>query len=313
MARATGANAALCGKPETIYGTAPGGDYNKLPFVSCDLGAEQPLESNDVIGLGREPPAPSRGPVTVTGQIVVPIDLRDLGFWLTLLLGPPTTTGTSPDFVHAFTGGDVSLPSVTLEIGHSEVPRYFQNVGVMVNSIKLPWATSGKANATVAVIAQGETSAATSGTGTPTTRTLTRFQQSQGSISLNGSVLGNVTGGELTIANDLDAVRTIRDDGKIDGCDLGIMSVAGQISVRFADTTLLTAAEAGTAVRLTLGWTISTSRALTVDLPEVYLPRARRPISGPKGIEARYAFQAARPASGAFCTVTLKNDVASYP
>ena len=108
-------------------------------------------------------------------------------------------------------------------------------------------------------------------------------------------------------------MRTIRDDGKIDGCDLGIMSVAGQISVRFADTTLLTAAEAGTAVRLTLGWTISTSRALTVDLPEVYLPRARRPISGPKGIEARYAFQAARPASGAFCTVTLKNDVASYP
>ena len=44
----------------------------------------------------------------------------------------------------------------------------------------------------------------------------------------------------------------------------------------------------------------------------MFLPRSKRQISGPKGIEMRFNFQAAKPASGAFCTATLKNDVASY-
>jgi len=312
MSRATGANAKLYGKLEAAYGTAAEDDYAQLPFVTCDLGAEQPLEANDVLGLGREPAPPSRGTITDTGTIVVPVDLRDLGFWLTLLFGPPATSGTTPNFVHAFTSGAAALPSATLEVGYPEVPRYFENVGVMVDSIKFPWATSGKANATVAVIAQGESDSATSSAGTPTGRVLTRFQQSMGSIKLGGSALAAITAGELTIANALDPVRTIRPDGKIDGCDLGVAAVTGQISARFADTTLLDAATSGTSVTLSLGWAIDPTRSLTIDLPAVFLPRAKRQISGPKGIEMRFNFQAAKPATGAFCTVTLKNDVASY-
>ena len=34
-----------------------------------------------------------------------------------------------------------------------DLPRYFLNTGCMVDIIKFPWATSGKANAPVAVIA----------------------------------------------------------------------------------------------------------------------------------------------------------------
>jgi len=28
--------------PEITYGTAPGGNWRRMPFLSCDLGAEQP-------------------------------------------------------------------------------------------------------------------------------------------------------------------------------------------------------------------------------------------------------------------------------
>ncbi|MBI1208026.1 MAG: hypothetical protein GC191_12155 [Azospirillum sp.] len=312
MARATGANAKLYAKLEAAYGDPANGDYAQLPFITCDLGAEQPLEANDVLGLGREPPQPSRGAVTASGTIVVPVDLRDIGFWLSLLLGPPTTTGTAPNFAHAFASGAVALPSATLEVGYPEVPRYFQNAGVMVDSIKFPWAPSGKVNATVAVIAQGESDGAATNAGTPTANVLTRFQQSMGSIKLGGSPLGAITGGELTIANALDPVRTIRADGKIDGCDLGVAAVTGQINARFADTTLLDAATAGNSVALSLGWAIDANKSLTIDLPAVYLPRSKRQITGPKGIEMRFNFQAAKPAAGPFCTVTLKNDVATY-
>ncbi|CAK0740424.1 Phage tail protein [Azospirillaceae bacterium] len=313
MSRAIGANAQLLGKFEATYGVAPSGNYSRLPFVSCDLGSEQPLEANDVLGLGRDPPEPSRGLVTVQGNVVVPVDLRDIGLWLRALFGPPVTTGTAPAFSHVFTSGAASLPSLALEIGMPEVPRYFLNTGCMVDSIKFPWATSGKANATVSVIAQGESNAAISAGGTPTNRTLRRFQQSMGVIRKDGAVLGNVTGGEVTYSNKLSAVRTIRDDGKIDGCDLGVSACTGQIGVRFADTILLDAASSGAAIALTLGWVIDADKSLLIDIPAVYLPKAKNPISGPGGVEARYNWQAAKPAAGgAFVGVTLKNDVASY-
>ena len=86
-----------------------------------------------------------------------------------------------------------------------------------------------------------------------------------GVVRKDGVALGNVTGGELTYANKLSAVRTIRDDGKIDGCDLGVAACTGQISVRFADTVLLDAASAGTPVALSLGWIIDPDHSLIFD------------------------------------------------
>ena len=43
MPRAIGANCRLLMLPETVYGTAPGSNWRRMPFLSCDLGAEQPL------------------------------------------------------------------------------------------------------------------------------------------------------------------------------------------------------------------------------------------------------------------------------
>jgi hypothetical protein len=83
--------------PETVYGTAPSGNYKRLPFLICDLGAEQPPIDADVIGLGgnRDAAAPFLDTVTVAGSAVVPVDLINIGHWLRLLLGAPTTTATS--------------------------------------------------------------------------------------------------------------------------------------------------------------------------------------------------------------------------
>ena len=52
MPRAIGANCRLLMIPEATYGTAPAGDWQRMPFLSCDLGAEQPLLDADVIGVG---------------------------------------------------------------------------------------------------------------------------------------------------------------------------------------------------------------------------------------------------------------------
>ncbi|MCE7886591.1 MAG: hypothetical protein DYH13_03695 [Alphaproteobacteria bacterium PRO2] len=312
MARAYGANAQLLGKFETVYGTPPTGNYIKFPFVSCDLGSEQGLIASDLLGQGRDPSQPIRDVIRVEGNVVVPVDLRNFGHWLKALLGAPTTTGSGP-YTHTFVSGASSLPSISLEVGMPEVPIFFMESGVRVNSAQLSFSRSGAANATLNCIAQGESDAAATGGGTPTVASLTRFNQFQGSIKKDGVQLGNVTGAQLTYTNNLERIETIRSDGKIDGADPTIAALTGNIEVRFADTTLIDAATDNTPLELAFAYTIDTDKSLTFTAHEVYLPKPKLAISGPGGVQATFDWQAAKATSPArMLTVVLKNDVASY-
>jgi hypothetical protein len=117
--------------PQATYGTAPGGNWRRVPFLSCNLGAEQPLLDADVIGLGgnRDPAAPFFVTVTVEGDVVVPVDLINIGHWLRLLRDAPTTTGTNPNFTHTFGSGAATLPSQAIKIGYPDVPSYDVRAG----------------------------------------------------------------------------------------------------------------------------------------------------------------------------------------
>ena len=287
MARAYGANASLLAAFEPTYGNTPTGDFGKIPFVSTTLGSEQGLIANDLIGLGRDPSAPIRDVIKVEGDIVIPIDLRNIGMWLKALLGSATTTGTGT-LTHTFISGKSSLPSLSLETGLPDIPAWFVASGVMVNSLQVGFARSGAANATVGLIAQGEVKQAATIDSTPTTRDILRFNQFQGSIKKGGTALGNVVSAQLTYSNNLERIETIRSDGKIDGADPTVASLTGNLEVRFADTQLIDAATNNTPLELTFAYTIDATKRLTFIAHEVYLPKPKVSISGPGGIQATF-------------------------
>ena len=163
MPRAIGANCRLLMIPEATYGTAPSGDWLRMPFLSCDLGAEQPLLDADVIGVGssRDPAAPFLDTVTVQGQAVVPVDLVNIGHWLRLLLGAPTTTGTT-NFIHTFASGASALPSNAMEIGYPDVPSFDVCTGVRADTLEIDFSPTGPATATFGLMGQGSTRGAAS-------------------------------------------------------------------------------------------------------------------------------------------------------
>jgi hypothetical protein len=312
MPRAIGANCRIHMFPETVYGQPPTGNWRRMPFLSVDLGAEQPLLDNAVIGLGnRDPGAPFQDTVTVAGQAVVPIDLIHIGHWLRLLLGPPTTTGTSPNFVHTFGSGAATLPSNSIEIAYPDVPSFDVCAGVRANTLEIDFSPTGAATATIGLMGQGSTRAATSSAGTPTSAALTLFHKPQGSIQRNATPLAQVTGARMTFSNNLEAVRTIRADRRVEGVDPGVTQATGQITLRFENTTLLTQAQDGTAASFEFAYTINANRSLTVTLHEVYLALAKTPIEGPAGVEASFDFRAAfNTAATRMMTVVLRNDQA---
>jgi hypothetical protein len=97
MSRAYGWNARLIIGFETVYGMPPAsGAFHLVPFVSSELDSAQGLIESNVLGLGRDPTQPYQDVINVDGDIVIPVDLRNIGHWLKAVFGAPTTTGAGP-------------------------------------------------------------------------------------------------------------------------------------------------------------------------------------------------------------------------
>ena len=91
---------------------------------------------------------------------------------------------------------------------------------------------------------------------TPDSFALKRFSQGRGFIRRGGAPLAGVTGGSLTFSNNLERVRVIREDGKIQAADPTFASAKGQLTVRFDGTTLVGEASNGDPVALGYGFSM---------------------------------------------------------
>ncbi|SEO90148.1 hypothetical protein SAMN04490248_11588 [Salinihabitans flavidus] len=313
MARAQGARAQMALGFETTYGTPPASGFTRMPFASTTLGAEQPLQTSELLGYGRDPLAPIKDAVTADGDVVIPIDARAFGVWLKAAFGAPTTTGLEAPYTHAFHSGNWSLPSFSIETGMPEVPRYAMYAGCMVDSLSWQMARSGLLTATARIVAQGEEVAASTQAGSPTELTLQRFGHFNGSVTRDGTAIGNIVSADINYANNLDRIETIRADGKIAGADPSIAALTGSVAVRFSDQTLVSQAINGEACELEFSYALASGESLTVTAHSVYLPVPRVEISGPQGIQATFDWQAAKnDTAGRMATVTLVNDMEAY-
>ena len=202
---------------------------------------------------------------------------------------------------------------MSIETGMPEVPRYAMYSGCVLDQINWQMQRSGLLTATARLVAQGETVGTTTSAGTPAALELKRFGHFNGAITRNGTALGNVVSAEITYANNLDRIETIRSDGRIDGADPSIAALTGRIEVRFADSALVTQAIDGTPCELEFAWSLGANASFTFTAHAVYLPVLRIEIPGPQGIQATFDWQAAKATSPArMCTAVLVNTVTGY-
>lgn len=314
MGRATGARAKLAGTFESVYGTPPAasGQYFSIPFASSQLGAEQPLIEDDLLGQGREGFDPVYDFVTNDGDLTVPVDVRYFGYWLKMLFGAPTTTGSGP-YTHAFASGASAIPSMAIETQHPAVPSYAMSYGLRANQMRIQMQRSGMLNAVISLIGKGEApaSASTAAGTLAAALGVTRFAQRAGVIKRDGVTLASIVSAELVYSNNLEKVETIHPDGEIEDADLGPARANGNLVAKFSSRQLLTDATDGTPVELSWEWQIDPDWSLTFTAHRVFLPRVKQPIEGPRGLQARFDWQAS--GEGAPClTAVLVNDKASY-
>jgi hypothetical protein len=224
-------------------------------------------------------------------------------------------TLTGGGYRHEWLSGGDDIPSFTFEIGHLQLitPVFFRHLGTVMESLALEMGREGPANGTVQLVAQGEEKATATIDATPDTFALKRFSQGRGFVKRGGSPLAGVTGGSLTFSNNLERVRVIRDDGKIEAAEPTIATCSGAMSVRFDGATLVAEAANGDPVALEYGFSMADGWSLSFELFRVFLPKPKYAVSGPGGVEASFDWRAAYDESvGTMLRARLLNDVGSY-
>lgn len=326
MARQMGSRISFALKAESVYGTLPSGNWEKVPILSFDPGAASDLVDDPSIGFGhREKLDVFRGPISYKPKIEVPVDLRNIGYWMKALFGTYSVVGSGAPYTHTFKAlNSPTVPSLGMEVDYPDANAgsgiFFDYAGSVVDTAAFDLAPTGPAKLSMGLISKSETKNSSTQAGTPTTQTYTSFSQLHGLMFIGtaGSTapatpIGNILGATLSINNQVDAQPGVSTGGLILGADPGQLMVTGDITARFDSTALYDDAIAATFVALSFGYQIDSNNLLNFVMPRVALGRTSPGVSGPAGVDYKSSFQAARDSgSSASIIATLMNDVASY-
>ena len=243
MSIAHGRLSALRMKPQSAFETpataAPA--YVQLPYYTHSLGMAKPLEDDPVLSQDgvRDPSEHAPGLPGHDGQLTVPVDLNQAGFWLRMLLGAPTTTDDGGgDFTHVFKSGAADLPFNTIEMD-TAANVVLQHIGVMAESWGMnTQRQSGYGRMDLSMVGREEkrlTSAVDADAGTIA---LERVPAFTGVVKVDDALVGSITEANFTYANNLEGHEGLDAAGLQTGYDTGVPAFTGGLNARFVDTAL---------------------------------------------------------------------------
>ncbi|ODN70218.1 phage tail tube protein [Methylobrevis pamukkalensis] len=303
---------------EDDFGAAvSGGDYIPTVCYSFGLRPARPLEADNLLGetltTVRDPGAPAPGLTDVSGQVVVPLDFRHIGYWLKLLFGAPVTTG-SATYAHVFTSGGVELPTWHLPAPIGTARAVHSGVAAKTIQFQLGQ-EAGYRRATIALMGKDTAYPSSFDLGTtPAMLARAPFAASKGVLAIGGEPVANLLGFDGTYDNMMEAERFVDGSDTVSGFAPGSAdpSFTGSLRLRWLDRAYEELALAGAASAMTITYQTSSSLKLVLSAPATYFERGGPEIGGPGRIEQTVGFRCAQSASAAMLTATLTNDVAAY-
>lgn len=302
--------------PESTFGTAPASGYSLLHFYRESIKAQQPKVADLLLGgafqndRDNRPSAP--GLLEHGGDLELPLCLNQIGHWLRMCFGAPSTSG-STNKTHAFASGAATLPSNALEmkLGASD---WRMNTGLSARSIRLQIGPAeGYHRASLSLVGKTEALASSTGAGTPSAVTLDQVAAAKGVARFNTVQMGQLLGAEVTYSTGVETERYCDDIDTISAAVLaGYATIEGTIRMRYTGQTVEANAISDTAVALDMEWGKGTNNKLIIAIPRAKLERMGPDIGGPGGIEQTLRFKGEVQSGTAMTTWSLLNQIASY-
>lgn len=409
MTQAKGALMQLLGQRETTFRTAPGSvDGWLLPFTKWNVGRDPGKVADPSISNSPLPAKTGCGDATVQGTAECILDLRSIGFWLSLALGVPTSTykavtqqptnvtgvtvhyaqsaagagngtlaftfigktltwtdnaGTPGTPVDVTAGGRFTIPagvashglvvdvgaaalpganqsdsdiavsatlkahvfpidladrpSALLELGHTDIAKFYRALGCKLNKLSFDIAAKEQ-NIALDIIGASETEEVSAWDATPASYASARACGHGGAIG-NGSsgALGTITAGTFSLDNGMTGKKVVTSPPQ-EGfglIDQGELMLSGDIEAVFDGASAYALARAGTSTRMRIGSSAQSGSdvfSLYWDMPNVEFIEKVVPKEGKSGLFAKLDWKAHRDTAGNLPLVTLINDVTAY-
>lgn len=280
---------------ESTFGADPGvADGQKVPFNSFGLVARRAKNQAQTLTGTRHPVAPFDGNLDSSGDAVIPVDVRNFGFWLRAMFGAPTTTGTDP-YTHVFKPGNVQ-PSLVADLKYADPTAalmYAKHNGVKVSTFGMEIGGDGELVANLGLLGASRTKGASAYDATAADRlSFSRFSNFQAAIEEGGASIAYVTGLSFDIDFGLDPDQYVIGGGGVRG-DIpeGALGISGTLTALFQSDSLLEKAINSTESSLKATFT-SGAHSLEIFFPELQYEEADPPVNGPQGLLLELPFMA---------------------
>lgn len=292
MTQALGYNSQIIVDEEPTYGadSDPTTTAKYIPILSETIQAtKQHLDETVINGLQIHPrKRHDDGFVTVAGDIVVPVDSLNFGFWLKMLFGAPTAT--------VYKLGSVAQPSFLLQkVFVATATKYWKYNGLKISKMTLTLGGRGELTATISVIGQKETVGDAIYTATPVAMAgFTRYKKSHCTMTVSSGNFAQAVEFSIEIDTGLDeeAGAVINGANYLSALPNVNYAVTGSIK-SLADTANPLHALMLSGAETDLGFTFTNGAvSMAWSLAEIELDKASLVIPGPKGLYLENKFHA---------------------
>lgn len=301
---------------------SPGQTFQRRHFYDWTPSPQEEPQDDELMGGGfansidARPAAPDIHRASL--RVAWPLDLVQIGFVLSELLGLPQTTGTGP-YVHTFDSATTQVPSRTFE-RKLAAGQFDGATGAVARSLQFPIGSDrGYTRVTADYFAREALEQyGVSIAGSPETPSInSRVPRAVGTIKRGGTLLAAVISGDATIANvlgeDSYAGSKFVDDVALEG-----RTAAINITGRFKGAAMrdLGKVPVGGVIQdasdFDLEWTLSPSLKLVLTIRNVRFARVGIGTSGPGRLDVPLRGRAEIGGASSMVTAVLTNSLASY-
>ena len=266
--------------PEASFGVSPG-NGTPVPIVSHTLKAKANLVTPETITGRRDPSSPLDGYKAVEGQVVVPLELGSLAYWLTAMFGQTVTPWKLQDTVPSFQLVD-NLPDISKAV--------FYN-GCKVKKVSFAFGGDAELKMTLDIVGAKETVQASIGA-PGAVAALERITQGNLVLTEGGVQTGVVTQMTLDIDFGVEDFAYPIGGGAIAATVLdGMVKIGGNVTALLTNDDLWAKARAATETSFEVSAVVGT-KTLTIGLDEVRLDQPTKDLAGPKGRLIQFPFSA---------------------
>lgn len=313
--QAIGVYAKLLVCPEESFKVLPAttaGKAYSMPFNSVSLAANQNTSDPATITGRRDAVEAIYGNISNEGDIVVPLDARNIGVWLALAFGNPTTTSAgSGKYKHTFKASQTQPSFAVEKVFNNGV--ILKSIGCKVSQLQFSFGGDGELTATISVVGCNEIEEQNE-FATPKTINMLRYNNFQSALLIDNAEQQVATEVTCNIDFGIDTEGyAIGGNGYRVRANEGIIKPSGSVTAFFDDNTYLQKALNSTEMALEIDLN-SQGNKLQLIMPEVKLNYSTPGIEGATGISQQFDYNAyyGDNDQDACVVFVLTNDVEKY-